>query len=167
MRTYRIDNRIIKIGDELLPQGKYQGELDKKKIRVEEILERNRPKDKPQRGSVLMLFRNFQNAKKHWTIQKDSKFYNVELLEAEILHIGDYTKVEQLYKCVEDEEQANRIAREYWAGEMSENGIPEIFVGKATVSEIVSDDEKERKNAFSIRAGNVGMKGIRIINEEE
>lgn len=107
MKTFRIDNRNFKVGDRIFPQDIYQSKLDDKRTLVEQILENYRPKNKPARNSVLMLFKEFEHAKQHWTIQKDAKFYKTEISENDILHIGDYNKVEELFKHLN---MAQRIA---------------------------------------------------------
>ncbi len=153
MKTFRIDNRDFGVGDTILPQNNYQSKLDKKRADVEQVLENNRPTNKPERNSILMLFKEFNHANHQWTIQKGAKFYKTEIDENEILHIGDYNKVEELFKNIENSNLAQQIAKDYWNGVMTNNPKEEIFVNSAIVSEIKSNSEKERKNTFAIRAG--------------
>lgn len=162
MKTFRIDNRTFEVGDTIFPQNDYQQKLDDTRIWVEQILEDNRPADKPARNSILMLFREFNHAYHHWTIQKDAKFYMTEIAENEILHIGDFNKVEEIFK---NTNRAQQIAQDYWNGVMTENPKKEIFVNSAIVSEIKSNSETERKNAFAMRAG-LGNPNVRTIIDE-
>ena len=162
MITFRIDNRDYRVDAIILPQRIYQNDLDSKKKRVEEILEDSRPENKPSRDSILMVFDNFEDAKKHWTIQRNSKFYQTEIKEVEILHIGDFNIVEEIFKNIDNEIIAKDIAKEYWNGILTENPKKEIFVNQAKVELIMSNSELERKNAYAIRAG-LGNPKIRII----
>ena len=162
MITFRIDNRDYLVDNIILPQSIYQNDLDSKKKRVEEILEESRPENKPSRDSILMLFDNFEDAKKHWTIQRNSKFYQTEIREEEILHIGDFNIVEEVFKNIDNEIIAKDIAKEYWNGKLTENPKKEIFVNLAKVEIIISNLELERKNAYAMRAG-LGNPKIRTI----
>jgi hypothetical protein len=164
MKAYRIDNRDFNEGDPITPQNSYQDKLDDTRKKVEEILEKHRPTDKPPRRSILMLFQEFKNANHHWTIQRNSKFYRTDISENDILHIGDYNKVEELYRFLCDSDKAERIAKEYWSGEMTDNPKKEIYVNTASVSKVLSKSEEERKNAYAIRGG-LGRPGIRIITD--
>jgi len=166
MKTFRIDKRNFDIGDTIFPQNKYQNNLDDMKARVEIILEEKRPNNKPKRNDILMLFQNFEGAKHFWTILNQSKFYKTEILETEILHIGDYNKIEELYKNIQNVVKSNQIAEDYWNGVYTESPKPEIFVNDATVKEILSNSEKERKNAYAERAG-CERNDIKIIKDED
>ncbi|SKB88492.1 hypothetical protein SAMN05660866_03750 [Maribacter arcticus] len=162
MMLFRIDKRDFNVNDKILPQNAYQNELDDSRKKVEEVLEFNRPKHKPKRNEILMLFENFEDAKHFWTIQKNSKFYRGEISETEIFHIGDFNKIEELFKNISDTKIANKIAKEYWNSEMTENPKKEIFVNEVITDKVMSDSEIERKNAFAIRAG-LGNPKIKII----
>jgi len=166
MRVFRIDNRAYATNDLIEPQGEYQNALDAVRIRVEQILEDNRPEEKPVRDTILMVFEEFEDAKNHWTIQTNSKFYQSEIEQVDILHRGDYNKVEELYRSIDDVNAAGLIAQEYWNEEMTEDPKIEIFVESATVTVVKSNIEIERKNAFAIRLGQEPRRGVRIIINE-
>ena len=165
MKAYRIDKRDFQIGDFMLPQNEYQNVIDEKRLSAETVLEKHRPKNKPRRKDIIMLFQEFKDAKHFWTIMTNSKFYKSEIDEKDILHIGDFNKVESLFVNINNENEAFRIAKEYWNGTFTESPKPEILLNSACVSKIISNSEKERKNAFAERAG-LAQNGIRIINEE-
>ena len=147
MDFYRIDNRDYKIGDKVEPQCEYQKKIEEKKLQVEQIIEANRPENKPKRNTILMLFQNYQDAKRHWSRQSNSKFYKVQII-GNILHKGDYNKTDMILKQLDKAETVTIIAKEYWAGIINESSIIEIFVTGAAVTEIVSDSEEERKKAL-------------------
>lgn len=167
MRAFRIDNRDYDVDGVIAPQDLYQGQLNAARVQVEEILEANRPDEKPRRNQILMLFERFDDAKKHWTIQAGSKFYRTEIQEDDILHIGDYNKVEELYANLANPERAIEIAQEYWNGIMTENPKREIFVNEATVTHVLSNSDQERKNAYRIRGNFEPIPGVRIIIDQE
>lgn len=152
MITYRIDNREFIKGGIIPPQKRYQHELDDGKKLVEEILETNRPKDKPKRNEILMLFEKCEDAKRHWIKQIGSRFYKTTISEDDLLHKGDYNKVEEIFKNRDDLVIANKIAVDYWNGMMSVKPIIEIFVHQASVDEVISNSEEERRNEYSIAA---------------
>ena len=165
MRAFRIDNRNFDVNGILTPQNQYQGQLTGSRAQVEEILEANRPNHLPARNTILMVFQNFTDAKKHWTIQANSKFYRAEIEERDILHIGDYNKVEELYQNLNNPIRAAQIAVEYWKGIMTASPKPEIFVVAAPVTHVLSNDEQERKNAYRLRGGFDPLTDVRIIND--
>ena len=153
MKTYRVDNRKKEIGEILVPQNKYQSGLSTDKKNVEDILEKYRPKDKPQRNSILMLFWDFKDALTHWTKQQNAIFYRTTIDEKAILHKGDFKITEQIYAAIKqgDIEKAEILAKEYWDGKLDNNPIIEIFVTDAMVDKIISDSEVERKHELKLR----------------
>jgi hypothetical protein len=153
VKTYRIDNRTVNIGDTLLPQNQYQSKLEDVKKSIEEILEEHRPKEKPARHSILMLFPDFIAARNHWVKQKEAKFYRTKVSESNILHKGDYMLVEQIYGAImkKEEDKAKDLALSYWEGKMSANPIVELFVKEAVVEKLISDSEEQRKHELKIK----------------
>lgn len=148
MKCYRIDKREKGIGDILLPQGVYQFSLDRERLEVEKLLESFRPKDKPKRDSILMLFSDFNSAKNHWLKQKNSKFYQMEIEIHEILHKGDYRLVEQIFSSLQfqNESVAQSLACQYWESKITEISITELFVNQATIIKVISASEEQRQN---------------------
>lgn len=165
MKVFRIDNREYRVGDYIKPQNEYQNKLKGDRLKVEKLLEKNRPENKPNRNSIVMVFESFESAKFHWTIQKNSKFYKAEISDEEILHRGDFNKVEELFININQPDTAENIASEYWNGVMTENPKAEIFVNSINVNEVISESENERKNEYRIRAGFDSVRNVRIIKE--
>jgi len=162
---YRIDNRIFSIGDSITPQRLYQSQLRDGKIEVEQILEANRLQMKPKRTDILMLFEDFESAKSHWIKQKDGIFYEVSINDQDIIHIGDYSKVEELYDAISKGKDYTHIAMEYWNGMFSKKPVKEFFVMSACVKNVISNSEEERKNEFKAKYLNIlNPKIRRIIN---
>jgi hypothetical protein len=168
MKTYRIDNRKdIKI---LSPQDKYQSRLDEKKKSVEDLLERKRPKDKPERNKILMLFIDFKDALKHWTNQKGAIFYQTFIDENAVLHKGDYVIVEKIHAALNNNDitRAESLADDYWKGVLTQRPIIELFVNEALITKVISDSEKERINEKLKRTGMLepDPKTRRVIEED-
>lgn len=165
MKVFRIDNRPFEVNGVITPQNQYQGVLDQNRALIEELLEAHRPVGKPRRNEILMVFQHFDNAKDHWTIQTNSKFYRAEIQEVDIIHIGDYNKVEELWANCNNPERALQIAIEYWDGIMTDNPKVEIFVAAAPVTHVLSNSERERTNAYRIRKKFEPFRGVRIITD--
>lgn len=158
MNCYRVDERDFKIGELIEPRyDEFIRESDSKKEikqKVEKLLENYRDKNKPCRTQVLMLFSNLERAKRHWSLISNSKLYQVEIDPQSIIHIGDYEKIEELYKIIGkasfDKNYAKSIALDYWAG----NNIkePELFVMSSKVTKILGI-ESDRINFLKNRLG--------------
>ena len=75
----------------------------------------------------------------------NGKLYKVELLDSEILHMGDMALTDQAYLAIEDVEAMKKYAQSYWNGVHTEKPVLECLTTKAAISEIISKDEQERK----------------------
>ncbi|MDQ3192218.1 MAG: hypothetical protein M3Q58_11560 [Bacteroidota bacterium] len=160
--TFRIDNRIFQVGDNIIPQNKYQGQLSPDRQKVEELLEKFRPVNKPNRNSILMLFEDFDCAKRHWVKQANSVFYRTVINANQIVHRGDYNKVEQIFHSLTDIVTAENLAQEYWNSVFTFNPIVELFVDNAEVQWILSNSEVERKHEYKLISGIIAAPEIRI-----
>ena len=145
MAYYRIDRRDFEIGDTITPNAAFINNVNEQGVEVERILENLRPETKPNRNEIVKLFDSFIAAKKYWVLDPNSKFYEVEIAETDILHRGNYPLVERLAKET-DEGIKNRIANEYWNDEVVDDTIAENYVNEARVIRIVCKDEKIRNN---------------------
>ena len=56
MYLYRVDERLFKPGDEIKPQSKFEDTLKGEALIVENILNKVRPSNIPERGKCLFLF---------------------------------------------------------------------------------------------------------------
>jgi len=165
-KYYRIDNRDFCCGDRVLPQNIYQEKLDDKRMLVEDILEQNRPASIPKRNEILMLFEDFNVARQHWIKQRNSKFYQTIVPQNRILYIGDYDKVEELFRNIENLKRANEIAKEYWNSEMTTISKVEVFVDSSIVEKIVSNSDEERQHTYSILlTGHSLFNGVKFIQQ--
>lgn len=157
MIAYRVDDREYKVGGIIQPRLKsFLRENDPKhqiKLKVEQIFDMYKPLNKPSRNKVLMVFTSLDRAKHHWLIYSGSSLYKVEIESSDILHQGDFNKVEELFKMIEsgvDDCDVENLVRAYWSGEDIKE--PEFFVSEAIVVEILGDDLL-RKRLFSEKLG--------------
>jgi hypothetical protein len=141
---YRVDKRDFGVGDVVTTAGEFTSKNPEGSIIVEELFELSRPEGKPVRHECLFLFENLEVAKKHWSKMKDGKLYKVEIDDEEILHKGDMEYVDKAF-IVESNSDKNDCARDYWAGIKTDNPRIEILVSSAIVTEIISNNDHERK----------------------
>lgn len=145
MSYYRIDRRDFEVGDVITPNAAFIANIGETRRQTEELLERERPVTKPNRNEIVKLFDSFAAARKYWILDPDSKFYEVEIEEEDILHRGNYPLVEQLAKETSAEIR-NELATQYWNEEAADETVSENYVNQAIVIRIVCKDEKVRQN---------------------
>lgn len=145
MSYYRIDRRDFAIGDVITPNGDFYQNIDGVRLEVENLLEENRPETKPNRNTIVKLFDSFSAARKYWILDPNSKFYEVEINENDILHRGNYPLIELLARENDDEIKIE-IANQYWNNEVTDDTIAENFVNEAIVIRILCDNEQIRQN---------------------
>jgi hypothetical protein len=165
MSYYRIDRRDFTIGDIITPNAAFINNIKLSSLEIEELLENLRPETKPNRNEIIKLFDSFIAAKKYWILDPNSKFYEVEIEEADILHRGNYNLVERLYK-EKDNEARIQIARQYWNDELVDCLIIENFVVNAIVSRIICNDENIRQNTKRASYNTPTIPYIGILEDE-
>jgi hypothetical protein len=157
MKTYRIDNRIIEVKGVIYPQTEAQLQLVRRQRTVEEFLESRRPQNKPARPSIVILFTDFNAARDYWSKQSNAIFYRTIIEEKDIIHKGDYVKIEQVFSALgkNSYEEANELANDYWNGRMTDNPIVEVLVSQTTVDKVLSDSESQRRYELKLKHRNV------------
>jgi len=148
MIAFRIDKRDFSIKSVILPSKKYQKNISDDGRKLEAILEKMRPEDKPKRSDSLFLFETYEEASRFWTIMSNSKFYEVEFNERDVLHIGDMNLTEEMFKNISNDEILEKTAYKYWSSENSIKPRIEILVRKSTVKKIISKSEDDRCKAM-------------------
>lgn len=146
MPYFRVDKRLFDV-DAIIPPTPNNEPINKTEV-IEELLERNRPMDKPNRFSILKIFDNEISARAFWTTCCNSILYEVSINESEILHIGDYELIEKIYQ--EDTlQKKNSMAIEYWAGmELDDKRKKEIYVPHAKVLRILGTENERQEEQF-------------------
>lgn len=148
MIGYRTDRRDFETGSIITAGNEYQSKINEDGKKLEAILEQNRPVNKPVRSKSLFVFETQKEAKRFWTIMSNSKFYEVTFEDTDILHIGDMSITEEMYKNISNDEVLKRLAEKYWAGERTENPRIEIIISNAIISKVISKSESDRKKAI-------------------
>lgn len=165
MGYYRIDRRDFAVGDTITPNAAFINNINEQRLEVENLLENLRPETKPNRNEIVKLFDSFIAAKKYWVLDPNSKFYEVEIAETDILHRGNYPLVERLAKET-DEVIKNRIATQYWNDEVVDDTIAENYVNEARVIRVVCNEEKIRNNTKRDMYNSPTIPNIPILEDE-
>ena len=139
---FRADKRDFDIGSLVESAGEFislnpQGSQD-----IEDVFESLRPMDKPTRHGNLYLFTDETLAKKHWSKMTDGKLYRATVDPTLSYHRGDMRLVDKAFEVRADIEAVEKIAIRYWAGDFTENPVVEVIVQHATISEVVSKDQR-------------------------
>tara|TARA_Y100000588_G_C13858540_1_gene755165 strand:+ start:127 stop:627 length:501 start_codon:yes stop_codon:yes gene_type:complete len=140
---YRVDTRPFIIEDLIPPRGEQfiRGSNLDLKTAVENLLKEHKPKSKPNRDGILMIFQNLEMAITHWRRVKGASLYEVEYDTKYVLHRGDYNKVEAIFKELQrdiNSEKAIELAIDYWKELNIE--VPELFVENASVTNVLGSD---------------------------
>lgn len=144
MLLYRADKRIFNIGEVIQSANEFTTKNPPGSNAIEQLFDTMRPEGKPNRFGCLFLFDDLVHAKKHWSKMTDGKLYVVEICANSILHRGDMQLIDRAYRSGDDG-QRQRCAREYWGGTETQGSVIETLVEKATVVDVVSKDQEERK----------------------
>ena len=144
MTHYRVDKRLFAIGDEITTAQEYYDKFDGTRKAVEDMLESRRPDGKEPRTSCLFVFEEEVCAKKHWSMMKDGKLYQVAIDEARVFHRGDMAIMDEMKIIVEAEKDIGAAADAYWRGEVGNKPVIEIMVSSAIVTDIISTSDEER-----------------------
>lgn len=141
----RADKRDFNVGDVVTSAREFtvlnpQGSQD-----VEDVFERVRPLGKPKRIGNLYLFKDEISAKKHWSKMTDGKLYRATFDSKLPRHEGDMCLFNQAFELRTNIDEVEKLANRYWAGDLTEKPIIEVIVLQATISEVVSKDQQERR----------------------
>lgn len=116
MYLYRVDKRYFEVGAEIQPQTIFEQYMDEESLRVENILNANRPVQIPLRKDCLFLFFELSAAINFFR-KYGGYVYGVE--PQKIYHRGDMNKLDNLLDLVrftDDVEILTAAGNEYWKG---------------------------------------------------
>jgi len=149
MIGYRVDRRKFSVGDIITVINKgYQEDLEGKKLKVEQILEKQRPYNKISRDKVLFIFKEEEHAFNFWLNEIDGKFYKLKFNIKNINHLGDYDIVERIYNLLKKDPnnpKITQLATNYWNPVNTKVKEEILLSGGAEVIEIVCNDERIRQ----------------------
>ena len=116
MYLYRVDKRKFEIGEEIQHNTDFEQYMDEESMKVENILNANRPDQIPVRKDCLFLFFELSAALNFFK-KYGGYVYGVE--PQKIYHRGDMNKLDNLLDLVrftDDEDILTAAGNEYWKG---------------------------------------------------
>lgn len=141
---FRVDKRDLNVGAVATSANHFTGLNPPGSQEVEAVFEKVRPINKPTRSGNLFLFTDEVAAKRHWSKMTDGKLYRAIVDPTLMRHEGDMRLVNHAFELRADPEEVEKIAIRYWAGDLTKNPILEVIVPNATISQVVSKDQRER-----------------------
>ena len=117
MYLYRVDKRKFEIGEEIQPNPDFEQHLDDESMKVENILNDNRP-GIPERKDCLFLFFELSAALNFFR-KYGGYVYEVRVDCHAIYHRGDMNKLDNLLDLVrftDDVDILTAAGNEYWKG---------------------------------------------------
>lgn len=144
---YRVDKRHFSEGDIINPQTEYERLLEGEKLKLEEMLNKKRPHNIPERSKCLFLFQDLQGALRFY-FKYGGFIYGVEAFSS-IYHRGDMNKLDNildLFKVVDCEKDTTGIIEAavnyYWKnGTHTFNPCYEILVDSAKTLEVLCSNK--------------------------
>lgn len=118
MYLYRVDKRYFEVGAEIQPQTNFEQYMDEESMKVENILNANRPVQIPLRKDCLFLFFEFSAALNFFR-KYGGYVYEVEVDCHDIYHRGDMNKLDNLLDLVRFTDEVDILTaagNEYWKG---------------------------------------------------
>lgn len=149
-KAYHVSKSLLNPGDDVPASNYFYSDLTPEKVEVEEILERARPQDKPERRDAVFLFEHLKDAK-IWVAQKSRRVFEVEILYGNILHHTDWCWLGLIEKSLDSQEDSKRFAESYWNGESTGRPVYELIVRTATVvKEVIISAREHRRSVEKI-----------------
>ena len=147
---YRADKRNFEVGESIVSAGEFILQNPDGSQEVENIFEKFRPESCCSRKQVLFVFKNECDAKKHWSKMIGGILYEVKVHRDNVLFEADMALFNSAYVEKKDSDAVCRYAKQYWAGNVSEKPIIEVFLknSSAEVSRVISKDRQEREKYF-------------------
>lgn len=142
-KLYRVDKRVFKVGEEIIPQTEFEYQLHGEKKLVEDLLNQTRPEGMPERKDCLFLFFELAGALKF--LQKyGGNIYQVRPIGC--FHKGDVNKIDNLLDLARytvDRVLLTAAANEYWkAGTHTFMPCYEILAPGCVVEKCLSTTEE-------------------------
>lgn len=145
--VFRADKRQFVVGQSIRTADEF-ADRNPDGRRLEEALDSMRPSGKPARIGSLFLFENFRVAELHWAKMSGGVFYECEIEESAIGHRGDMRLVDLAGEALREGRDPAPHVQSYWAGEGTPRPRWELLVAEATVTKIISDDQKLRQSVL-------------------
>lgn len=143
MNLYRVDKRKFKVGETILPERKFEEGFTGERLELEELFNKMRPSEVPERGKCLFLFQDLAGTLRH--VAKYGGFiYSVHVTSDHVFFCGDINKLENIFyvfKITRDESIREAVVKDYWEYGHTYNPCYEILTKQATVDSIICGED--------------------------
>ncbi|MDW9386661.1 hypothetical protein GOA99_18580 [Sinorhizobium meliloti] len=148
MEFFRVDKRIFQQGATIETARQFEEMHPESGQRLEVLMRQRKPETKPDRSDCLMLFRDEEAARQFHAKMTGGRLYRVQADEADILHEGDMTLVNQLASAVAAGETPTDGIDRYWRGELTDTPIIEVLLLSGIVDEEIPVTVEEKSNSL-------------------
>lgn len=142
MMIFRVDERKYQVGDTIMPKTSFEETMQDEKKEMEDLLNRSRPENVPERKQCLFLFQDLICALRFYS-KYGGIIYGVSVKEPPYFR-GDMNKLDNIldiFRFSDDNDLRLAAVNEYWkAGTHTFNPSYEILVSSACVEKILSED---------------------------
>lgn len=139
---FRVDKRKYQVGDTIMPKTSFEETMQDEKKEMEDLLNRSRPENVPERKQCLFLFQDLICALRFYS-KYGGIIYGVSVKEPPYFR-GDMNKLDNIldiFRFSDDNDLRLAAVNEYWkAGTHTFNPSYEILVSSACVEKILSED---------------------------
>ena len=141
MMIFRVDKRKYQVGDTIMPKTSFEETMQDEKKEMEDLLNKSRPENVPERKQCLFLFQDLICAFRFYS-KYGGTIYGVSLEERPYFR-GDMNKLDNIldvFRFTDDYYLREAVVNEYWKeGTHTFNPCYEILVSSACVKKIIDD----------------------------
>lgn len=152
MNLFRVDTRIFKVGESILPESNFEGRLTDERLELENLLNELRPSEVPERGKCLFLFQDLAGALRH-VAKYGGYIYSVT--PDQVYSRGDINKLDNMldvFRFTDDERMRKAVVNEYWKeGSHTYNPCYEILANQCVVESVICGEEIQEKLKKELR----------------
>lgn len=130
---YRVDQRDFQPNDAIPHPGDHLARMKPEHQPGEELLRAVSPEKGRMRAESLYTFEQLRTARVYYLGTKDSRLYEIQVDEADILHKADMTLVNDIAANQKDLKTQDQLIADYWKGAYRDGKWIEVLVKKATV----------------------------------
>jgi hypothetical protein len=147
--VYRTDGEEFVEGKILTPRGDHMDTINCKLRPGEDLIRAGKPDGENLRSKCIYVWESFESAESNWLYQKDKHLYELEIDEADILHIGNAYLLATIAEVVTtDPTQAAAVVQDYWRGAGPGKRV-ELLVSQAKVLSKVKDKSEVRPEGLT------------------
>jgi hypothetical protein len=140
--VYRTDSDDFADGRDLYPRGDHTNTMNAKLRAAEELIRSGKADGPKIRSNCIYVWETRESGESNWHHEKDKHLYELEIDEADILHIGDAYLLATI-AAIDDSQAAAKVVQSYWNGDTQGNRT-ELLVTKAKVLRKLRDKSEPR-----------------------